>query len=60
MKEFPSPYGEEVLKVFMEGLLSVDSALFPSPYGEEVLKVGTNSGSSAYVEGFRPLTGKRF
>ena len=40
--EFPSPYGEEVLKVhtFVAGTGVGKSALFPSPYGEEVLKVG--------------------
>ena len=39
--KFPSPYGEEVLKVWgiAASAMLLGITQFPSPYGEEVLKV---------------------
>ena len=41
--EFPSPYGEEVLKADkLNDAHDRSPILFPSPYGEEVLKAVSN------------------
>ena len=60
--EFPSTYGEEVLKVLLKVPYYSQRDKFPSPYGEEVLK-GQRMSAIAPIETLKvsvPLRGRGF
>ena len=62
-EQFPSPYGEEVLKAGIVTFYNRNNrtAAFPSPYGEEVLKVDARDVlRELFAEVSVPLRGRGF